>query len=492
MLLGLGVIERWLLHREEIHAIQSPPLSLGRNPYASGALSPRVSNPEPQRRTYQCLSAAGALLAVMAFVFLIFHCRVRITSSVGSSLVKRKLASGGEGGEEDSKQENYKQACGGSEEELDTEEITFISVSHQPPAAEGSDAGGFVKGKPRKRKGHHEHGKKEAVAPKTLKLSDGEPSQAGSSGTSLMVESTSSSVYPADGQGSEQNVVQKQDSSQQSDLGQGSSQGCTSRSDEEGRSGEAESSYYPHAFARFALEEALMAEKSLSADSSASNMNESLLQDPPLLPKDKIPELVEKLDVYISEALEAHDDALLEMWLLDPEAPVPTSPRSERPRGEDEEETSQRSAVTEGKYQNEASRLGQPLTSTSLFHFAHGTALRFLLADTLWCASQVLGDSFKRDSWWGPLMAKMLAISNPWPPEKSKRMRQGRAKLELVQAVTQVLDIYRAGQRPGPDEVVQIKRMIFCAADRLTAFEQSLWDPWREADELFRKKFEEE
>ncbi|KAL8427881.1 hypothetical protein ACSSS7_007493 [Eimeria intestinalis] len=275
----------------------------------------------------------------MAFVFLISYCRERIMSSGGPSVVQRRLATVGKGGEEDANEQSYQRICATSEERLDQEEGTTSSGSHQQPA----QAGSFAKGKPRKRKGDHEQGKKQHDAPKTVKLLQGEAVQAGTFGSAPTLEFTSSFAFSADDEGSGQNI-QKQDSSLQFDLRQGTSEGSTTPSDKEERITDGVSSANPDELAKFTLEEALMAEKSLSLDSSSLDLNDSPLQASPLLSEDLIPGLVKQLDPYITEALEAKEDALLELWLLDPEAPMPSSPVAssgvevleERPKGPEE------------------------------------------------------------------------------------------------------------------------------------------------------------
>ncbi|KAL8430657.1 hypothetical protein ACSSS7_005792 [Eimeria intestinalis] len=339
------------LHPEDISAPQSSPSTLSLSAYATGVLSPRTTTPRPQRRPQRRPAAVGSLLAVMAFVFLISYCRVWVMSSVGSSLVERGLASGGEEGEEGAKEQDHPQVCWFPEEGLDPQEGTFITGSHQPPATKVLDAGTLAKRKPRKRKGDHQHGKGYGVAAKTAKLSE---TVTGSSGAPLIGKPAFSSLSWADAKRSGHKVLQDQDSLDQSAIAQGSWEASTFSSDEEERSSERESSEFSDDLAVFTLEEALMAEKSLSLDSSSLILDEPVRQSPLLLPQELIPGLVTRLDSYISEALKAEDGGSLALWLLDPEAPVPSSPQGETPHGVDEEENSQGSALTHEAHQDEA------------------------------------------------------------------------------------------------------------------------------------------
>ncbi|KAL8447596.1 hypothetical protein Emed_004277 [Eimeria media] len=517
-------------------------------------------------------STVGAVLAVVAVVFLISYCRVWVRNSVGSSLGKRRLASGGEGGEEDAKKQKYQQICGTLKEGINPEdpeeETSTGGPSLQPPTIDVSDGGSLSEDeRPRKRKSDHELYKEHGVSAKAAKLSDSKAVQGGTSGTSVTGKPTSSSLSSAGVKGGKMEAMQKLDSSQQLDLKQGSSEGSTLPSNRS----EGEPSDLGNEIAEFTLEEALMAEHFLSLGSSSLNLEELPQPSSPLLPDDLIPELVEELGAYITEALEAKDDSLLQEWMLEPDAPMPPSPPSEAPQGEDKEESSQGSAVTQEGHEGEAqtspsslpvdgpeydhhpfyhlpdvpasvlqelrikysyrthlarydfygqlnaarrllakpsldlveaeellgcanslrahasSRLRNALSGVSSFHFAHALALRFLIADTLWCACAVLGDIVKEGDWWQPLMELMLAIDETWSLEKFKRQRDADEKIKLVKTIMRVMAIYKAGQRPSAKDVVQIKQMIFCGEDVLVAFQQSLWNPWRQADRSFRE-----
>ncbi|KAL8441559.1 hypothetical protein Emag_007071 [Eimeria magna] len=120
----------------------------------------------------------------MAVVSLISYCRVWIMSSVGSALVRRRLASAGEEGVEEAKEQKYRQVCGTPRKEMDPEEETSTGApSRQPPTFEVLGGGSLIEGDySRKRKSDHEHGEEHDVAPKAVKLTDGEGVREGTSG----------------------------------------------------------------------------------------------------------------------------------------------------------------------------------------------------------------------------------------------------------------------------------------------------------------------
>lgn len=465
------------------------------------------------------------------------------------------------------------------------EESTSTSgPPHPSPATEVSDAGTLAEGKrPRKRRRDHTHGKGHGIAAKAVKLFKGEPVPESTPGKSLTVKAPSFSLSSTGVQGVKETGTPQLDSSRQSDLGQGSSQGSTSPADEEERSNEGGSAEFGDKMAYLTLKEGVMTEKYLTLDSLLLDLDALPEQSSFRLSDESIPELLdERLEFLIAEALEAEEGALLEPWILDPEAPVPASSASGTSHAGDEEESSNDSAATQEEHGGEAggsstsdapagvgqtpltspplsqqdyanhpfyhlpsvapsvlqglrgliisqhrlagndfyallnlarallakqsltlpeaeqlhicaqvlrnharSRLMNPLTGISPFHFAHALALRFLLADTLWCACDVLGESLHKDSWWRPLMEGMLAISNSWSLEKLKRQRSAH-RVRLVQMILGVVNVYKAGQRPSSKDVVRIKQTIFCGERLLTIFKQKVWDPWREADASFR------
>ncbi|KAL8447598.1 hypothetical protein Emed_004279 [Eimeria media] len=112
--------------------------------------------------------------------------------------------------------------------------------------------------------------------------------------------------------------------------------------------------------------------------------------------------------------------------------------------------------------------------------FASSLFKRLLVADQLYRVCAVVGESFKKDEWWEPLMTRMLVPPHSWMPRGVKR-RGSIGDGDLVVRVLETLDTYREGRRPDAATVVGIKQAIFCSS----SFSSTLWNSWRAADAEF-------
>ncbi|KAL8269281.1 hypothetical protein Esti_006795 [Eimeria stiedai] len=122
-------------------------------------------------------------------------------------------------------------------------------------------------------------------------------------------------------------------------------------------------------------------------------------------------------------------------------------------------------------------RLTKPLKSKDVTQIGHPLSLRFLIADILCCACEALGEVMDKDKWRQPLMKKMLTTIDSWSLEMFTQQRRSK-RLQRTMRILGIADIYKSGQLPRPEDVVQIKRMIFCRDNVLPA-------SWREADDSF-------
>ncbi|KAL8269278.1 hypothetical protein Esti_006792 [Eimeria stiedai] len=101
---------------------------------------------------------------------------------------------------------------------------------------------------------------------------------------------------------------------------------------------------------------------------------------------------------------------------------------------------------------------------------------RFLVADALWSACQVLGPSVGKGLWWNELMDDMLADPLDWSPVNRRRT----ARRGHVNRVLAAFRHYRAGERPSAREVVEIKHTIFCLKRSAYYFRRRVWNLWRD------------
>lgn len=84
-----------------------------------------------------------------------------------------------------------------------------------------------------------------------------------------------------------------------------------------------------------------------------------------------------------------------------------------------------------------------------------------------------------KEQWWASLMTKMLA-----PPNIMNKRYTGRVDWSpFVARFVSAFEVYRAGSRPDPRTVVELKQAILCSPDRHRMCKRPLWDPWRRDNE---------
>lgn len=112
-------------------------------------------------------------------------------------------------------------------------------------------------------------------------------------------------------------------------------------------------------------------------------------------------------------------------------------------------------------------------------------ARRFLVVDSLWNISLVLGPKINKAQWWGRLMTHVALpqkiVSYPAFPYVYADMRLFLASLHKT------LEEFRHQRRPSAEVIVAVKRMIFCDARFRTRFRNHVWGPWRSDDEEYRR-----
>lgn len=110
-------------------------------------------------------------------------------------------------------------------------------------------------------------------------------------------------------------------------------------------------------------------------------------------------------------------------------------------------------------------------------------ARRFLLADALWCICEVVGPSMKKDQWWN------LFISNIKITESvvEQRRVESNSWRPLIGRLRDAVELFGQGVRPTPQEIVHLKRAIFCGPNIPPRFKNREWHPWRKDDENYRR-----
>ncbi|CDJ32512.1 uncharacterized protein EMH_0044680 [Eimeria mitis] len=107
----------------------------------------------------------------------------------------------------------------------------------------------------------------------------------------------------------------------------------------------------------------------------------------------------------------------------------------------------------------------------------------FLALDSLVCTFQVLGDRMQKPVWWEEFIAA-FDTNYDFRGERSRGCTQ-RYIRQFANRLLAALNIYKTGGRPPADEVIVLKRLLFSTKCSPKEFQDPIWDPWREDDELF-------
>lgn len=107
-------------------------------------------------------------------------------------------------------------------------------------------------------------------------------------------------------------------------------------------------------------------------------------------------------------------------------------------------------------------------------------ARRFLVADAVISAWQVVRPIMPMPARWRALATKLSTAPVNWPLLQSYPASRG-SLTDLTNELGEALEIYGQGQRPPAHTVVYLKRQIFFR--RPGDFADSRWDPWRQDNE---------
>ena len=124
--------------------------------------------------------------------------------------------------------------------------------------------------------------------------------------------------------------------------------------------------------------------------------------------------------------------------------------------------------------------LNRKLAGRDAYSVVGPLARRGLVLDSLWGICYVVGTALHKGQWWDKLMAK---ITVPTAVDQlGVRKGYGHARLALVKRLVSAIDVCRTGKRPPPQELVEIKRAIFCGPVVHRDFTSPMWEPWRQDD----------
>ena len=123
--------------------------------------------------------------------------------------------------------------------------------------------------------------------------------------------------------------------------------------------------------------------------------------------------------------------------------------------------------------------LAREFSGSSTGELVEYVARQFLVADHLVSICELLGPEMNTSQWWGPFMNEVLKPPRIRPMPKAENEYWA----FFIDRVLAALDVYRAGRRAPPKEVVEIKRQIFCDPQTPRTFRRGIWNNWREDDE---------
>ncbi|CDJ47151.1 hypothetical protein EBH_0014890 [Eimeria brunetti] len=106
--------------------------------------------------------------------------------------------------------------------------------------------------------------------------------------------------------------------------------------------------------------------------------------------------------------------------------------------------------------------------------------IRYLILDTLFVASKVLGQAGHTSSWWQELVSQV-------PNEVDFRFTrsfggQFMANVYLAEDLCTCIEMLKMGIRPSREATIQLKRQLFCERSSPPYFKRRSWDPWRADD----------
>lgn len=110
---------------------------------------------------------------------------------------------------------------------------------------------------------------------------------------------------------------------------------------------------------------------------------------------------------------------------------------------------------------------------------ARHLGVRYLILDTLYAATEVLGKPGNANSWWAELVKNIPCEVAEYDCERSLGP-QFLANVKTARELSVALQKLKLGVRPSSLETVRLKRMLFCEDTSPPFFRSRNWDPWRQ------------
>ncbi|CDJ65545.1 hypothetical protein, conserved [Eimeria necatrix] len=111
----------------------------------------------------------------------------------------------------------------------------------------------------------------------------------------------------------------------------------------------------------------------------------------------------------------------------------------------------------------------------------------FIAMDFIVSAIQLFREAMELNSWWGKFISG-FRTNYYFHGAGSVRPRVRNHNTQLVNRLLSAMRIYKQGLRPSLDEVIALKRMLFCSPSAPKPFTEHYYDAWRHDDDLFVKE----
>ncbi|KAL8440887.1 hypothetical protein Emag_007644 [Eimeria magna] len=128
--------------------------------------------------------------------------------------------------------------------------------------------------------------------------------------------------------------------------------------------------------------------------------------------------------------------------------------------------------------------MGRTVSSGNYSHLLRQMGLYFIILDAVVSARQILGPKMVPERWWPSFVASIPTES--YLPESPTLPRIAeRYTYQLIKRLRPALKLLMAGIRPSVEDVVSIKRLLFCSQKSLAYFKGARWNAWRDDERKF-------
>ncbi|CDJ37907.1 hypothetical protein, conserved [Eimeria tenella] len=111
----------------------------------------------------------------------------------------------------------------------------------------------------------------------------------------------------------------------------------------------------------------------------------------------------------------------------------------------------------------------------------------FLAMDFIISAIQLFGEAMELSSWWERFVGG-FRTNYYFHGGGSVRPRVRNYNTQLANRLLSAIRIYKQGLRPSLEEVIALKRMLFCSPSAPKPFTEYSYDAWRHDEEIFQKQ----